>query len=69
MGRRISNDRKYYRDSSNIMHIDRGIQNFENFYEDNNWLSAYCKSKNISYLVSQVPEKGQYGDKFSKNID
>lgn len=69
LGRRASNDRIYYRDSSNIMHIDRGIHDFTSFYKDNAWLSNYCKEKNIPYLVVQVPEKGQYGDEYSKKMD
>lgn len=69
LGRRASNDRIYYRDSSNIMHIDRGMHDFSSFYKDNDWLSNYCKEKNIPYLVVQVPEKGQYGDEYSKKVD
>lgn len=69
LGRRASNDRIYYRDSSNIMHIDRGIHDFTSFYKDNDWLSNYCKEKNIPYLVMQVPEKGQYGDEYSQKVD
>lgn len=69
MGRRASNDRIYYRDSSNIMHIDRGIHDFTSFYKDNAWLSNYCREKNIPYLVVQVPEKGQYGDEYSQKVD
>ncbi len=69
MGRRISNDRQYYRDSSDIMHIDRGVHDFTSFYGDNDWLSNYCKEKNIPYVVVQVPEKGQYGDEYSKKMD
>lgn len=69
MGRRISNDKKYYRDSSNVMHIDRGIHNFDSFFKDINWLSEYCNAKKIPLVINQVPEKGIYGDKYSKVVD
>ncbi len=69
LGKRASNDRRYYRDSSNIMHIDRGVHDFGSFYKDVNWLSEYCKEKRIPLVINQVPEKGIFGDTYSKLVD
>lgn len=69
LGRRLSSDGLYYRDTDNLMHRNHGVRNFNSFFLDNDWVSDYCKKKSIPYLLCQVPERGMYGDELSKLID
>ena len=69
MSRRLVGNGEFYKDSNGVMHMKQEYISDDKLVADTQALSKTLKQRSIPFLVSQIPERADYGDSFSRYID